>query len=837
MNISFVKSLTIKKHHSFRRYLYYVSVALLLLLCACNPTKKLTEGELLLERNIVTYKTSSIDKKDVEAYIKQKPNKKVLFWKFHLYLYNSVNTQKLERKRMKKLAKRGAINNERIEKNKIFNEERKANGKEPKQVKLKSTTPFMFRGWLLSIGEPPVIYDSSLTKKSARQVQLFFENKGFFNCTVKDSVSTKRKKVTVRYYVQEGNPYRINHLSYDIKDTLVKYYVFLDSTSSLIRGGMRYDADVLQAERDRITNNLRNDGYFYFAKEYIYFEVDSSIGYHKANITLGIKNMMIKSSEKRDSIIEQSHKKYNIGNIYIYADYDPKFKNSFSDTTHYRSYNILSSKILRYKPRAITNAVFLYKNDLYQQKNADLTYNRLSALRIFRSVQIQFFDVGKNTIDCYIYLTNMPKKSLTIQSEIINTSATNGIAGSLIFQNKNTFKGGEIFEVRLRGSAEIQKAKQEKQQEIFSTIESPIPFNTLEIGSELNLNIPRFVTPLHIHGKKSNNAKTNITSMYNYQRRPDFGRSIANVAYGYSWSETSTKKHLFNPIEFNLVKVFNLSSAILQAIDSGRVKDLFLKNSYSDHITLGSRYSYVFTNQDISKQKDFSYLRVGVESAGSLLRSSFNLIDRYLPSVKLQYKDESYMIDSIPFAQYLRLDADFRYYKLLNETNKLVYRAAFGIGKPLYNLRVLPLEKSFFAGGPNDIRAWQARTLGPGGYNDTTGSAFADKIGDIKIEGNIEYRFNIIKMLNAALFVDAGNIWLRKPYPSYPVGDFEFNKFLWEIAIGTGIGLRVDFTFFIIRLDVGIKIKDPALPEGNRWTFGKKPLNDPVFNFGIGYPF
>ncbi|MBI4930345.1 MAG: BamA/TamA family outer membrane protein [Bacteroidetes bacterium] len=812
------------------------AVASCCFLPSCNPTKKITEGELLLDKNVVIDKFGKVDKSNMESYIKQKPNRKILFWRMYLHIYNSVDGNKLDKIKMKRTARRETYNSGKIEKYNRINAKREAKGRKAKKVPLKKKEPFIFREWWKSNGEPPVIYDSLLSKKSARQIKLFLNNKGYFNSTVKDSIHAQNKKVTSCYVVKEGTPYTIRNLSYEVKDEQLSYYVLADAYGSLIKRGINYDVDILQKERDRITSMLRNNGYFYFSKEYVYYEADTALGTHEADITLGIKNPLIKIESERDSTLETSHIRYYINNIYIYTDYDPKNKTAPKDTffANDSTVYLLSNGAIRYKPSLLTNALFISKGELYQQSHADQTYRRLSELKLFRSVQMQFAASGTNRLNCFIYLSNIPKQSFSAETEGTNTSGTLGIAGNLVYQNKNIFKGGEIFEWKLKGALEVQKTETKKKNIIIS--ESPLPFNTLELGTEASMLVPRFLTPFHISGTKSNNAKTNFTGMYNFQRRPDYGRSIGNLAYGYTWKETSSKQHLINPIEFNLVNIFKVDTQLQNTIDNS--KDLFLKSSYSDHFTLGSRYAFIFTNQDIRKKKNFSYLRMVAEGAGNAMRGVFNLIDLYAKGINLEYKYPSFMIDSIPFSQYLRFDFDYRYYKLVNDKDKLVYRIAFGVGKPLHNNRTLPLEKSFFAGGPNSVRAWEARTLGPGGYSNETSSSFADKIGDAKIETNFEYRFNVIKALNAALFVDAGNIWLRKKYPSYPLGEFHItgdSTFIGQIAIGAGMGIRLDFNFFIIRLDGALKIKDPARKPGDRWMFGRRDL--PVFNFGIGYPF
>ncbi len=821
------------------------------LLCCCSPAKKLAEGEFLLNKNVVVNKNGTVDKSDMESYIKQKPNRKFIFWRMYLHIYNSVDRVKLDQLKMQRIARRESTNSSRMEKYNRINAKREVKGKKKLTVKLKKKEPFIFREWWLSIGEPPVIHDSMLTKKSVRQVKLLLNNKGFFNSTVKDSVPVPKKKKVAQYYVvQEGIPYTIRNLSYEIKDDQLNYYVLADASGSLIKRGINYDVDVLQKERDRITNQLRNNGYFYFSKEYIYFEVDSALGTHEVDITLGVKNPLVKVEGEKDSVREAAHERFYINSVYIHTDHDPKIKTADRDTffSSDSTIHLLYTGQLFSKPRLLTDAMFISKGELYQQRHADQTYRRLSELKLFRSVQVQFTPISNDKLNCHIYLSNIPKQFFSVETEGTNTSGTLGIAGNIVYQNKNIFKAGEILEVKIKGALEVQKkTKTKKDEAIFSGTENVIPFNTLEMGGEVNLRVPRFLTPFRINSAKSNNAKTNFMSSYNYQLRPgNYGRSISNLSFGYSWKETVTKQHVINPMEFNLVNIDITSPELDTIINS--TKDLFLKNSYSDHFTLGSRYAFIFNNQEIRKKKNFSYFRFGAEGAGNAMRGIFSLIDKntpldhypdtlYKPNGAIDTIEKNYTIEHIRFSQYVRFDFDYRYYKLLSDNDKLVFRFAVGVGKPFYNLRELPLEKSFFGGGPNSLRAWQARTLGPGGYADSTGDNIADKIGDNKIEANFEYRFNVIKALNAALFIDAGNIWLRKKYSSYPNAEFTGSKFIGQIAIGAGLGFRFDFNFFIIRLDYALKLRDPALPSDDRWTMGKQPLNDGVLNFGIGYPF
>lgn len=855
---------------------------------SCNPASKVPEGEYLLTRNTVIDKYAKVDKSELESYLKQKPNRKVLLWKMYLHIYNGINQEKLARQKERCNVKVETKLAKRTEKVKRKNEKRLSKGKEAEQMpdrknifsacKLRTG----FKQWWLSIGEPPVIYDSALAKKTASQMKLFLNNKGYFNSTVKDSVGVHRKKATTYYTVYEGTPYTLRNISYQIKDGQLEYYVLANASASLLSRGMIFDADVLQQERDRITDVLRNDGYFYFAREYIYFEADSTHGTHEIDITLGIKNPFHKVEGEKsalggDSISEGTHERYYMNNIFLHTDYDQKLKLPPSDSLLAAGeYYLLYNRPLRYKPKMLVNTMFISKGELFQQKHADQTYRRLSELKLFRSVQIAFLSAGGDKLDCHIYLTPIPKQSIAAIAEGTNTSETRGIAGNLVYDDKNSFKGGEIFEMKLKGALEVQKSTTSDQNLIIAGAQNILPFNTLELGSEASLRVPRFLTPFPNLGTQSNNAKTNFTGLYNFQQRPNYARSVSTAAFGYSWKETAAKQHLINPVEFSLVNVYRLSDKLDSTIKKS--KDLFLKNSYSNHLTFATRYAFVYNNQEITRRKNYSYFRFGAEGAGNFMRGIFKLIDSRHPLAydrdTIFYSDGSYSIersftiDKIRFSQYVRTDIDYRHYKLIDDKDKVVYRFAFGIGKPLYNLRTLPLEKSFFAGGPNSVRAWQARTLGPGA--DTSGNTIADKIGDVKMEANLEYRFNVLKALNAAMFADAGNVWLRKPYSSYPGGEITHengklipvDSLLQEIAIGAGLGIRFDFNFFIIRLDGAFKIKDPSLLRQDEYPFNSdswvgKHLLEPrasrwkseyaakfghrypffVLNFGIGYPF
>lgn len=818
-----------------------------LLLLACNPAKKLSEDEHLLHKNHVINKDTKIDNDDISNYIKQKPNRKILLaLRFHLWLYNLANEDRVRRKRILLDKKHERKNNRRI-----------AKGKKPKNYDRQLTGE-----WLLNIGEPPVIYDSVLTDKSSKQIKSFLDNKGYFISSVKDSVHYRgRKKADVYYIIKAAAPYTINSVEYRIPDDQLAYYVLSDTAGSKIKTGSNYDVDNFHAERERITAELNNNGYFFFTKEYIYYESDTSIGNKKVNVTLGIKNFARKLSEASDSIIESPHRRYYINNIYIEPDFvSRKFDQVQKDTLKISTptenltpsqvdYYIIHTQKLRYKTRVLLGSVFIRRGELYQLQNVEDSYKRLAELKAFKIIDFSFKQAQGDYLDCYIQLSPIKKQSYTFETEVTNTSGTLGVASSIVFQNRNLLKGAEMLELRLKGGF--------ASQQVFGTSESTNTiaaaanqFNTVELGPELNVTIPRFLIPFSVHMSKKANPKTLFTSSMIYQRRPDYTRYITNLSFGYTWKESAKKRHTINPLVINFVKVF-LSPTFKSYLEEN-VHDLYTLNSFSNHLSTSTVYTYTFNEQDLNKNINFSYFKASAESSGNILRGIYNSVNYFQPGTFSMDEQGRYKLADVVYSQYLRVDGDYRYYFNPDEINKIVFRIAAGIGVPLKNFSSLPFERSFFSGGSNGIRAWQSRTLGPGSYADDGTFSF-DQFGDGQLEANLEYRFKMFKMLNGALFIDAGNVWLRQKNASKPGAEFAWDRFYKEIAIGSGAGLRADFSFFVLRLDMGIKTRDPQFPEESRWVIGnlfnpewksdyKASHNDRkyhflVFNIGINYPF
>ena len=423
-------------------------------------------------------------------------------------------------------------------------------------------------------------------------------------------------------------------------------------------------------------------------------------------------------------------------------------------------------------------------------------------------------------------MTPALRQNYAFELEGTNSAGNLGISGSFRYQNKNISRGAEILEFRLSAGLESQVITTG----VTNTNIAGLPFNTMEIGPEINLQFPKFLLPFK--WKKLSeyaNPKSKISVSYNYQQRPDYTRSILNTSFGYSWRENQFKFHELNPFEVNFVNIYNQDQVFLDRIES--LEDRLLQNSFRPHATTTTNYQFLYNSQRINKLRDFSYLKVKLESSGNVLRG--------IMAASNAKKDStgSYRIFGVPFAQYLKYDIDFRRYVIFNERSELVLRVQHGMGYPLLNLGVLPFESSFFGGGANGIRGWSARTLGPGELAESDSISLIDQFGDMKIEFNVEYRFNIYRWFEGAAFIDAGNIWLVKKDDGRPGGVFEFKDFISEFAIAGGLGLRLDFNFFVIRLDVGMKLHNPAKPKGSRWIRSLSEKNIINFNLGIGYPF
>ncbi len=829
---------------------WVLAITLFLFLCGCNPTKKLLPNQYLVDKvEIQNTKETNLPKEDFEAFIRQKPNQKFLrLVHFYVWWYNLWDEKKIIEIKQKRNVRFDTINAERIRKTDIKNIERAKKGKKLKVPKLKDKDDPILRESIRDIGEPAVVLDSVPTEQTRSQLSKFLFSKGFFNNYVTDTIILEKKsmwglkknskRAIVEYKLHPNNPYKINNITYKMDDEKLGALILSDTIHSKLKRGMIYDSEKFQNERQRITEHVLNNGYYYFENAYLSFNVDSNATKHTVDVELHLKKFSRAYSSTNDSLISVNHTKYKIENVYVITE--PVTGNlreiPFKDTLHVKNKSIvyLLNKPLAYRKVLIAQYIDIYKGQLFRKDTAEQTYKQLQGLGIFKNVSIKFFKNlnFNNKLDCYIVCNPLIKQSITTETGLTNTSGNPGFDLSLVYQNKNFFKGGELVELRLQGAIIGQKQLNSNDASNSNINELQKIFNTVQFGPEFTFSVPRAFFPFSILPfTKEMSPRTYIKSSLNFQSRPEYSRVITNISYGFNFKSNQGKlRHEIIPLEAYLVRA-KLSNDFSDYLKSS--KDAFLENSFLDHITTLSRYGLTYTSKENSNKsrKPVSFVKWNIMSSGSILRKYYESSGKKPDSLN------RYLIFKIPFAQFLRTDIDYRIYIPIRKKSRLVYRVAGGIGKPLTNLNVIPYEQSFFSGGPNSVRAWRARTLGPGGYDPTNSSARFDKIGDILLEGNIEYRFHIIKSINGALFVDAGNIWRLEKDVTKPNGEFLVNQFYKQIAMGGGMGLRLDLDFFIIRLDLAAPLRDPKYAENDRWTYDKQPWKSIVLNFGIGYPF
>ena len=802
-----------------------------------------------MDENYIYKNKTEVSNDELSGFFRQQPNRYLInlnalnieLFPYYAWLYNAVDTAKMNRIRIARDRRYDAINQKRMEKFEVENAVRLKKGKPPlkKKPKLKDKTTLTWRENWIESGEPPAILDSGLLETTSIQLKKFLLTKGYFLTKVTDSVKVKRKSrfAEVFYKIDGGLPYQIRNITYAVEDQNLNYFIYEDTVNCLVKRGMRYDAEVLSAERDRIVRQQKDNGYYKFGPEFIYILVDTNLEVNWVDVRINIKRYAFRPEDHPDTLIYSNHVRYTINNIYVVTDYDIfNAHQNYADTStaNPNEVRFLYNKKLLFRQKDIVNKILFYKDQTFNYDLVDETYTRLSSLKAFKSVSVTFKvspDIPDH-LDCYILMSPLIKQSMSIESEGTNTSGNLGMAASVVYQNRNTFKGSELLEVKIKGGLIAQKNFNTSQSATDLTSPFLKSFNTVQFGPEVNLNIPKPLFPFSLIKFFPNaQPKTIFSSSLNFQQNSLYVRTLSNISYGMNFNGKTYQKHAIIPIEINYIQA-NLSGFFGQQLLNS--SNFFLRNSFASHVTTVCRYSYSYNNQNREVEQPYKtllYFKTNIESSGNLLRGIYNLAGAKKDSLG------RYDLFNVPFAQFVRADMDFRAYKGVRKLGRFVFRAYGGMGYALNNYTVLPYEKSFFAGGPNSIRAWKARTVGPGSFNQAKDSLNFDKIGDIQIEMNFEFRFNIYKILNGAYFVDAGNIWLRSPNPTRPGGDFAFNRFYKEFATGTGVGLRADFSFFILRIDGAFQVYNPSNPLNERWMFGRGFLSSFVTNFGIGYPF
>ncbi|MEX2379866.1 MAG: BamA/TamA family outer membrane protein [Vicingaceae bacterium] len=682
--------------------------------------------------------------------------------------------------------------------------------KEPKKEK-------GLRHWLkYKMGAKPVLMEMTNPDQIEQLMVNRLHNNGHFKTKVNYTIENNAKKKTAKvvYTVELEEAYQIDSIFYPQGESHLESRINQLSADKLIKSGDYYQLEALKKERERISDLLRNEGFYYFEPGFLFFELDTNLGNRKLNVYLNIK----------ENIKENYLSKMKLGEIYVYPNFD--LRNSKSrlapDTLQLNGTNYLmqDSSI---RPEIVSQTIAYKTGDYYSKERHENTINRLTGLGVFQFVNIRYSpDSSSNKLTPHIELTPNIKKSIRL--EFLGTTKSNGFTGPgfrASFQDRNMFKGAEMFSINLEGGYETQ----------LSSASSGL--NSYELGINTELSIPRFLMPFNI--QTVHNRYTPFTTFklgYRTLNRLQYYRlNSFSLSYGYRWRETKTKQHELYPVSINYVRLATSSDAFNQILSENPL----VRNSFEEQFIMGSIYSFIYDNRSKNENTNNFYYKGTVDVSGSLAQmlSAISQNERFGANT-------DYEVLGINFSQYVRLENSFKYYIKLNEKSLIANRLTFGAGVPFGNANSLPYIKQFYIGGGNSIRAFQPRSLGPGTYRrseeDRDGNIFIDQSGDVKLEFNTEYRFDIYSIYKAAVFVDAGNIWLINEDPLRPGGEFKSSQILNQMAVGTGFGLRIDPDFFVIRLDLGFPLRKPYLAEGERWiikNFGK----DPVLNIAIGYPF
>lgn len=688
--------------------------------------------------------------------------------------------------------------------------------------------------WIRKLGEPPVIYDSTLTELGEDQLLKAMVNKGFLEAkvTTDTMVNEKDRKMKVEYTLDPGQPHVIRSIDFVFPDSTLQEIVMQDSSHFIVRPGENLDRNLLETQREIVTQTMRNRGYYEFQKEYITFNADTTEGSNLVDLTMTLNPSYSKALHE-----VQDHERYVVGNIYFITDYDPSSDESLrnvesADTVGYKDIIILYGPKKYLRPGVLYENCFLRSGKLFEQKDVDKTYQSLSRLSILKFISIRFVNAGNigadRLIDAYVLLTPGKSQSIALEIEGTNSEGDLGMAAAVTYSHRNLGKGSETLTAKLRGAYES----------ISGNLDGLLHNRYMEYSLDMGLNFPKFKAPfLTERFKRRINATTELNVSMTYQERPEYTRIISTAGWSYKWTYNKNKnRYIFTPLDINYVY---LPESTYNFINEIAPDNPLLRYSYEDHFIMRMGFSFYHSNKRTDNlrrtgiQRNVYTVRANVETAGNLLYAFNQMTSKRDHSV-----DNPYRVFGIHYSQYVKLNSDFSYLHTFDYRNSLAFHAGFGIGYPYGNSRMMPFEKRFYGGGANGVRGWDVRTLGPGSYPGTNSvSDFINQCGDIRLDMSVEYRAKLFWLVELGAFIDAGNIWTIHNYSNQPGGMFHFNSFYKQLAAAYGLGIRMDFTYFLLRFDLGMKAHNPAMGAEPWPLLHPNWKRDSSFHFSIGYPF
>ena len=725
----------------------------MLLLASCSETKYVAEGELLLDKVKVKsdVKDGAINTTELKSFVRQRGNSR---WfslvKVPLYTYSLSG---------------------------------------------RDTTKWMNRT-LRSVGEAPQLFDTLQTRLSLKRLQEQLQNMGYLRATVDLTKKVKGKKVSTIFNLHPGKRYKIRHINYDIQDTAIARLLnAADTTTWGLHSGMVFDAANLDGERKRIVDELTQNGYYRFNKDFISYQADSIQGTNLIDLTLVLHRF------RNTQVKDAPHERYTMGNI------------------TYRSGNMEDS-IIHLRQNVLKNNTFMESGKHYSSRQLQETYNHFGRLGAVRYTNISFTEHPlEPVLDCNIAISTNKPSTISFQPEGTNTSGDFGAAASLTYQNRNLFRGSELLTIELRGAYEAIRGLEGYSQQDF-----------VEYSLGTRLNFPRFIAPFLARSfRRRINATSEVSLLYDLQNRPEFRRRVFSVAWRYKWNDhRHHDRYQIDLLDMNYISMPWISETFYNEylIDTSS-RNAILRYNYENLFIMKFGVGYTYNNGLIA-------IKAKAETAGNLLSLASHTFGFHRNS------DGQYTFLDLAFAQYAKADIELTRNIRLAYNNELVFHFGLGVAYPYGNSTILPFEKRYFSGGANSVRGWSVRSLGPGKFVGHDGRIdFINQTGDMKLDMNVEYRATLFWNFGSALFVDAGNIWTLRDYPEQPGGQFKFDEFWKQLAVSYGFGLRLNFDYFIVRFDMGMKAVNPAY-ETRKEHFPllyPKLSRDFAFHFAVGLPF
>lgn len=731
---------------------------IILLISSCGSSKYVPTGKYLLEKVEIKSDTKAISPASLEPYIRQKANSKWFsIFKIPLatYTLSGRDSSKWINRTLKKM------------------------------------------------GEEPVLFDSTQAKLSVEDLRKAMQNQGYMHAKVDFSTKIHKNKLKAIYVLHPGEPYFINNVKYDIQDEQVAKVLSNYRNSQLLKKNSftiglqknsRFTVATLEEERKRITDILLDSGFYKFHKDFIVYTADSASNANDINLTL----RLLKYRASNDAP-EIPHPRYTIRKI--------NYMGGYGSTLHLRR-------------KVLENATVLKEGKTFNQSALQSTYNNFGRMPAVRYTDIQFNEVPDTTLlDCDIRLSTSRPQTIAFQPEGTNTAGDLGAAASLTYQNRNIFRGSELFSIQFRAAFEA-----------ITGLEGYRDENFEEYNIEAKLQFPRFIAPfLSKEFRKRSNASSEMSVSWDLQNRPEFHRRVFSLAWRYRWSNPD--KHLSYRLDIpdlNYVYMPWISETFKHDyLDSVSNRNAILRYNYEDLFIMRLGFGITYNNGD-------NAMRMNIETSG-------NFLNAFAHAFSFKKNDNGqHTLFNIAYAQYVKFDFDYTRLIHFDTRNTLALHTDFGIAYPYGNSNILPFEKRYFSGGANSVRGWSVRELGPGKFRGTDGRIdFINQTGDLKLDLNAEYRTYLFWKFDGALFVDAGNIWTLRNYPEQPGGQFKFDKFYQQIAVAYGLGLRLNFSYFILRFDAGMKAINPAYrTQQEHYAIFHPDMNrDFTFHFAVGLPF